>query len=221
MICFCSDANTETRMYVQVAFLWETIPGSTSENVENWNRTGRKCKEHNAAAGNFSSTPLRNHMRHTWYCPPGRPRSGWYLSPEFHVSLLRVVPGDIAAPALPSGGGLSGCPGGREPQTHKHCHGQLSAFPGTQTGAQRHPQDLLQDYKHHKISAFWIQQSALPKELMKYPSHWKAKVQSIWTSFLFSLFSWTGHFHLTVGSLSRDRRCPVHFCPISRCMVGT
>lgn len=34
MICFCSDVNTETRMYVQVALLWEAISGSTSENVD-------------------------------------------------------------------------------------------------------------------------------------------------------------------------------------------
>lgn len=65
MICFCLDVNTETRMYEQVAFLWEAIPGSTSENVDKLKQDRKKFKEHITAMGNFSSTPLRNLKKHT------------------------------------------------------------------------------------------------------------------------------------------------------------
>lgn len=57
MIYFSSDANTETRMWVQAIFLWEVIPGNTNEKVDKLRQDGGEKTNEHIAMGNFSSTP--------------------------------------------------------------------------------------------------------------------------------------------------------------------
>ena len=146
-----------------------------------WDKKGRTPNEHITAM----ATAVQPLWGTIWNILPEDGEAGGIhpLNSIFHC--WRAVSGVVKTLALPGWGGLSKLPGGEKPKHREKW--EAVSISRTQTWAQGdepgEQKCLLQKYKHHKISACFAQQCTFPKELIDFPSHWKAKIKCFWTCF--------------------------------------